>query len=254
MLDVGQGDAFLLRSKGHTVLVDTGNQDTRLVTELAQTRTLALDAVVVTHADDDHCGSLDALENVVRVRQVIVASGMQACEDESCVALCNQAARLGEIVEVAAGDTLTIGSFTCEVMWPVHLEHDGGNEDSICLHVGYDENGDGTSDITALFTGDAEKEQLAEILESHDIGPVDILKVGHHGSRNGMTAEQAHQLDPRIALIGVGAHNRYGHPTDEILDMLAETGSSVYRSDLNGTVTCALDSQGITVTADTLSG
>ena len=248
MLDVGQGDAFLLRSRGDALLVDTGNQDGKLVSALARHHVVHLGSVLVTHADDDHCGSLDALARCVGVDRVLVARDMLACEDEACKRLVEQSEALAPTIEgLAVGDSFSVGSFSCLVVWPETFSDAGGNADSVCLYVSYDGDGDGAADATALFTGDAEKDEIGQVLERRRIANVDILKVGHHGSRNGLTHDEVAQLDPTISLIGVGAGNRSGHPHAEKLALLSEAGSSVYRTDLDGDVTCRLRPSGVAV-------
>lgn len=237
MLDVGQGDSFLLTSGGKNMLIDTGNQDRRLLDQLARCRVAHLDCVVITHADDDHCGSLDALQKAVEVDTVFLAEGLLSCEDEKCRQLITQAqATGGEVVGLKVHDSFSIGKFGAEVLWPVKLADSGGNADSIVLKVGYDDACDGTDDVSALFLGDAEHEQLEEIIKDNDLKDIDILKVAHHGSRNAMDFGQAQRLKPKIALIGVGKDNRYGHPTKEILEMLESIDCMVLRSDDDGGV------------------
>lgn len=248
MLDVGQGDSFLITSQGQTLLIDTGNQDTRLLAQLAENRIAHLDSVLVTHRDDDHCGSLDALARAVDIDRVLVANDMLKSSDPDCQAVIAQARRAArEAVGLSLGDRFEVGSFTAQVIWPASFADEGGNADSLCLLVEYDGDGDGAVDFTSLFTGDAEAGQLARMLQSGSVGDIDVLKVGHHGSRNGMTAEEARQLAPEIALIGVGEGNRYGHPAQEILEMLAEEGCAVFRSDEDGQVRCAFSAEGISV-------
>lgn len=250
MLDVGQGDAFLVRSQGRSLLVDTGNEDARLLEQLALSGTWSLDAVLITHHDDDHCGSLDALARVVHVDAVMMHGALVESAGADNVDLVAQATETaGAIMPLEEGDTFDIGAFTATVVWPDALADDGGNADSLCLWLAYDANGDGETDATALLTGDAEHEQLGAMLSSGRIGPVDLLKVGHHGSANAMDESQARALRPRIAIIGVGEGNRYGHPTQKILDMLEGVGCRVFRSDLDGQVTCRFSCDSIEVSA-----
>ena len=152
-----------------------------------------------------------------------------------------------DIVGLAYGDAFHVGAFTAEVVWPYAYADDGGNADSLCLLVSYDGDDDGVCDFSALFTGDAEKDQLAEVMKSGAVSAVDILKVAHHGSKNAMTCSQVAVLHPSIALIGVGEGNRYGHPAPETVDMLEENGCRVYRSDLDGQVKCSLAPDSIAV-------
>ena len=235
MLDVGQGDSFLISSGGATLLVDTGNKDRLLLDQLGRCGVMSLDGVLVTHADDDHCGSLDVLEETVEVNTVYVARGISEVEDESCRSLIAQAhSTARNVKELGIGDVLAIGNLSAEVVWPEALADDGGNAESLVLFVTHRDGDDETSDFSALFTGDAETDQLRTVIEEHDVSDVDMLKVGHHGSRNAMTVEELKTLSPRIALIGVGKGNRYGHPNPEILEMLSDMGCEVFRTDEDG--------------------
>ena len=237
MLDVGQGDSFLIRSEGKTMLVDTGNQDRKLLDQLARCRIAHLDCVVITHADDDHCGSLDALQRAVDVDSIFLAEGLLNCDDEKCKQLMKQALATSAKVEgLRVHDSFNIGKFRASVLWPERIRDGGGNADSVVLYLTYDSDEDKVADMSALFLGDAEHEQLEEIIEDNALREIDILKVAHHGSRNAMDLDQAKLLNPRIALIGVGEGNRYGHPTDEILEMLRNIDCAVLRSDLDGGV------------------
>jgi competence protein ComEC len=248
LIDVGQGDSLLVRSGGQTLLIDTGNQDAKLKAYLAENRIAHLDSILITHADDDHCGSLDVVRSCTECERVLVAADMKGCADDSCTALMEESkATAREVVGLNRGDRFRVGSCEFEVIWPQRFADNGGNADSLCVSMSYDGDGDGQSDVVALFTGDAEHDQLAQMERDGVIGDVDILKVGHHGSRNGMTTDDVALLKPEIALIGVGANNRYGHPTQEILDMLADVGCEVLRTDQDGTVVCELTPLGVHV-------
>jgi len=248
MLDVGQGDAFLIRSQRATMLVDTGNQDALLLQALARHGVFHLDAVLITHSDDDHCGSLDALEQAVSVNRVVLFEDVFDSDEPKNVELVDQARRTArEVIPVGYGDGFQVGSFSLKVIWPHHYAEEGGNADSICMTAHYDCENDGICECTALFTGDAESGELDEIIACGDVGDIDILKVGHHGSRKSITCEQANTLSPRVALIGVGEDNRYGHPAPETLDALATCGAALYRSDIDGDVSCILERGSIRV-------
>lgn len=248
MLDVGQGDAFLIQSGGRSLLIDTGNRDTQLLEGLAARHLAVLDGVLVTHGDDDHCGSLDALGSAVQVGSVLLAADTWNCRDGAARALLQAAGECCRTVRpLTKDDRLRLGAFEAEVLHPSTFQEEGGNGDSLCLRLAYDGDGDGTADATALFTGDAEKEQLAQMIAEYKLHDVDILKVGHHGSRNAFDQAAIEALSPRIALIGVGERNRYGHPHQSILDSLEAVGARVLRTDRDGEVECTLSPQGIEV-------
>lgn len=250
MLDVGQGDAFLIRSEGSTVLVDTGNQDGMLRAALARHGICRLDAVVVTHADDDHCGSLASLKGIVQVDRVLLARDALACPCVSCVELRADAHHLaGEshVEGLSTGDEIRVGVVGLTVVWPEHFEDEGGNADSLCMLARADVNSDGVTDWTALFMGDAEHEELSALMDSGVVGCVDILKVGHHGSKNALTPVLAETLRPRLALVSSGEGNRYGHPADKTLEELENVDTQIWRTDRSGDVSCKLRLEGIVV-------
>lgn len=250
MLDVGQGDAFLLQSGGRSVLIDTGTSDKDLLEGLASCGVLRLDSVVITHADDDHCGSLTALRGVVRVSRVILAHDALTCDDASYEALRATAAGLvgsDSVIGLSVGDAVSFGRFRMEVLAPPSFRADGGNADSLVLFAQADLDDDGAPDQTALFCGDAEAEQIGELAASSVLAHADILKVGHHGARVALTPELAEALGAEVALISVGEGNRYGHPAGETLKYLADAGTQTFRSDEHGRVSCKLTRAGIRV-------
>ncbi|WP_302936280.1 DNA internalization-related competence protein ComEC/Rec2 [uncultured Senegalimassilia sp.] len=249
-LDVGQGDAILVRSKGKAILIDTGNQDNMLREALARQRIAHLDAIVITHPDDDHMGSLTSLRGVVQTDRVLVANDALTCACASCCTLRNNACQLvGEhnIAGLSQGDAITAGFLTLTCVWPAAFTDEGGNADSVCLLADADVNGDGQGEWRILLVGDAEHDQLAAMIENGSVGDVDLYKVGHHGSKNALTEEQARTLQPEISLVSVGAHNRYGHPAANTLDALQAAGSTILRTDEHGDVVCRFTERAIEV-------
>ncbi len=243
MLDVGQGDAILLQSRGHAVLVDTGKNDADLLRGLAAAGVTSLDALIITHPDDDHCGSLSALRGIVQVKRVLVARDVLQIDNANCASLRREASALvGEenLLGVVTGNEISFGAMRLEVVGPRACTDEGGNADSVVMTLRW-----GNASGGALLTGDAEAEVLEGYMREGRIRDIDILKVAHHGSRAALDEELLAQLDPEVALISVGAGNRYGHPTEEILQLLEDAGDRVFRTDLDGTVTCSLRDDGI---------
>ncbi len=248
MLDVGQGDAFLVQSKGSTLLIDTGNQDKRLLEALARNNVRKIDAVLVTHADDDHCGSLKALSASVSVDNIILASDALESNEANYQKLQKAAAASAQsILTVEVGDTLRIGDIALRVVWPKGFANKGGNADSVCCMAFADIDEDGIADYRALFTGDAETTELEQIVKEGDIADIDILKVPHHGSKTGINDDLARRLSPKVALVSVGAGNRYGHPNDEVMTSLENAGSQIMRSDEQGDVSCRMTADAMEV-------
>ena len=239
MMDVGQGDAFVIRSNNQTLLVDTGNQTSMLYAALARNGVHNLNAVLITHPDDDHCGSLTDLAGMTHIGEVLVAHGSRVSTEEKAQDLMRDAAAVvgsDKIREVCVDDVLQIGDFKLTIIAPEVIE-EAGNADSICFLLEY-QSTDTARPFTALFCGDAESEQLEDLIEQNKVTEVTIYKVGHHGSKAAINAEQAKVLSPEISLVSVGENNRYGHPNGEVLGYLEQQGSRIYRSDISGDVTC----------------
>lgn len=249
MLDVGQGDALLVRSGASSMLVDTGNNDSKLVSELLDEGVVHLDAVLITHPDDDHCGSLGALCQYADVGTLVVASDMLECTCDKCISFVSGATMAvgSKPSGVDVGDVISFGGFSFSVVWPHDYEDDGGNGDSLCLDAKIDGDGDGIYDYRMLFTGDAESEQLEAMLDGGAIDKVDVLKVGHHGSKASLNDSLVQALDPKIALISVGAGNRYDHPASDVLQLLESVGADVHRTDQEGRVRISFMGSGIEV-------
>ncbi len=247
MLDVGQGDAFVVRSRGSAVLIDTGTLDMQLVEHLAKNGVYRLDAVFVSHADDDHCGSLKALKGVVGVGRVCVSSPTFDCPCTNCRALLVDAGDLvgsGQVVGLTPGDSIRVGAFTLEVKAPEKFSDQGGNDDSLGILLTH---GSAGRIWTALMCGDLEAEGLERMLQGDQVGEVDILKVSHHGSKNSLTKQLLKRLAPEVGLISVGSGNRYGHPAREVIALLEEQGCKVMRTDQEGDVVCKFTPERILV-------
>ncbi len=250
MLNVGQGDAFVVRSKGATILIDTGNQDSMLRQALGREGVYSLDAVIVSHSDDDHYGSLTTLNDLVNIGEIYLAQDALSCDCSSCESL-REAARQTlpdkNIEGLSVGDILQVGDFTLEVVWPQNFTEEGENADSLCLLTAVDCDTDGQTDWTTFFCGDAEQEQLQTLEDSGKLSSVDVLKVGHHGSKASLSDELCEELNPSIALISVGENNSYGHPSEEALDHLQKVDTEIFRSDEQGDVKLTFSVDAITV-------
>lgn len=203
VLDVGQGDAILVREGIHSLLIDTGPAGA-LAEALARQHVWCLDGVVLTHLHDDHTGGVEELGNNYRVNNVLVAEGVSSALN---IELKDDISALGAtLTEIKQGSTLTLGSFTLTCLWPQGETTGQENEDSICFLLQ-------TKSFTMLLTGDAESDVLANI--AAEAGDIDILKVGHHGSALSITQDEAQVLKPEVAIASAGKDNSYGHPTLE---------------------------------------
>lgn len=222
MCDVGQGDAFLLRSGERVALVDTGPDPASLDACLDLFGVGRVDLLVLTHFDLDHVGGADAVAG----RVGLVLHGPTA-EPADEALLTRLQARGARVRPVAAGASGTLGEATWEVLWPRARgsAFPPGNDASVVLAA----RGGGIPSV--LMLGDlSEEPQLA--LSGALRERYEVVKVAHHGSADQSPALYR-RLGARVALIGVG-ENDYGHPRSELIDLLAATGAEVVRADETG--------------------
>lgn len=234
VLDIGQGDAILVRpDREDPVLIDGGPPGGDLMGALDSAGVNHLSAVILTHPDLDHYGGLLELFGLVPVDRLLY--------DRAPPEVISLARKAGsELSRVSAGETIEDGDIHLEMLWP---PADDGNEPA---------SGSGTQtnlrSMVSLFewrgfrmllTGDAE----AETVPIHP-GPIDVLKVSHHGSEDKGLPELLDESSPRLAVISVGADNRYGHPVPDVLEELESEGVETIRTDQSGTVSIVLGNGG----------
>jgi competence protein ComEC len=225
VLDVGQGDAILVRDGGRTMLVDAGPDATVLRQALSRHGVRRIDTLVLTHAHDDHTAGAAGLPGVVTLGWIGVP-----CVGAPCLPA--DAVWLGPDVSVRrlqAGESWRLGDTSVTVLWPpadpaaeLHT-----NDTSVVLQVS-------NGKFDAVLTGDAEVAAQRGMIAAAVVGPVEVLKVPHHGSSNGLIGETLAAWSPGVALVSVGARNRFNHPSGATLELLKGAGVSVMRTDRSG--------------------
>lgn len=219
--DIGQGDAVLLRSGGATALIDTGPDPAALRRCLEFLAIDRIDLLVLTHWDADHAGGTAAVVGLV---DTVVHGPLD--DERSSRARDPLIAGGAHVVEVDAGDRGFLGDARWRVLWP-NPGAAPGNDASVVIDIE-------TPDYRGVFLGDLGEGAQRRLLAAAPIGAVDVVKVAHHGSAD-QSEELYEQLDAPVGIIGVGAENGYGHPTDRLLDLLARTGTAAVRTDRSGT-------------------
>ncbi|QWT16974.1 DNA internalization-related competence protein ComEC/Rec2 [Collinsella sp. zg1085] len=204
ILQIGQGDSILIRDHDQAILVDAGVDD-KAAQALARQHVTHLDAVVITHWDKDHWGGLPKILQTVSVDMLYVARGATAHTP-----LPIRWAWRHHIAELIRGDKLSIGSFKAEVIWPISKTDGEENASSVCMVVSYTHE---KNRLRVLLTGDTELEQ--ELKYAQSVGDIDVLKIGHHGSKVSTSKELLDILTPELAVASAGKHNRYGHPSQK---------------------------------------
>jgi len=244
MVDIGQGDSFLLEDKFNrqTVLIDTGgklpygsqnewqkadtsaNADQTLIPYLQSRGIGRVDVVLLTHTDADHMGDFLDLSHKIQIGQVWVSQG--ALTKPEFVKTLKAS---GVAVHVAVkGDKIPIFDSELDVLTSGYTGK-GDNNDSLVTYCN-------AYHKSFLFTGDLEKEGEQKLLADYPKLKVDVLKVGHHGSKTSSAPEFIAHIQPKIALISAGVNNRFGHPKQETLDTLDNQRIKIYRTDQEGAV------------------
>ena len=227
-LDIGQGDATLVRRDGTSVLFDTGPPDGRVTRRLREEGVRRLDALVITHAQADHEGA--ALPVVRDFRPRLIVDGGAGWPTPVQRALPAAAAQArARVVTAAAGDVLRIGPLVLRMLWPpaalADLPPEGdANHRALVTHLR-------SGDFDLLLTADAESEAIGALR----LPQAEALKVAHHGSDDAGLPAQLEQVRPRLAAIPVGRGNTYGHPTAATLAALRAV-PHVFRTDRDGTI------------------
>jgi competence protein ComEC len=235
-INVGEGDSCWLHlPNSDDVLVDGGEPQAgpTVVAYLQQHGVTDLDLLVATHPDEDHIGGLPAVLAAMPVQ--VALSGSWTCTSTTCGGFYGSLAAHNVVTAtVRAGQTYVWGDVSCLVLNPSEpLYTSSDNNNSIVLRITLGQ-------VDVLLTGDAETGAEGRMLHSGLPLDAEILKVAHHGS-NGATSERFLQaVHPIVAIISVGP-NSYGHPRPEVLQRLIAAGASIYRTDLDGSVTVTTD-------------
>lgn len=237
-LDVGQGDAAVIQCGGQSMLIDGGKPEksSYIYAWLQQHGLSYLDVIVATHVDADHIGGLSGALNYASV-------GTAYCPEttgttETFQSFVKYLAQRGKQITVpTAGETFALGGAQIQILGPLHRAEDS-NDNSIVLKVSF-------GATSFLFTGDAERAEEQDLLNSGVNLQSTVLKVGHHGSDTSTSYPFLRAVAPQYAVISVGAGNSYGHPTEAVLSRLRDAGVTTFRTDMQGEITAVSDGQTI---------
>jgi competence protein ComEC len=223
--DVGQGDAVVLRDGASVAVVDTG-RDERLFRDcLSRLGVTHITLLVLTHFDIDHAGAYAVARGMT---DTVVHGPTDGIADD--ITLRELAQSGATLVDGTRGITGQLGDWQWRVLWPTgSIPVEPGNPSSVVVSLRDPEN----RLPSVLDLGDLPAREQEMMAELGGLGRIDVVKVSHHGSRDQFPGLYE-RLHAGLALVGVGADNEYGHPTDQTLAMLKSVGSAVVRSDLNG--------------------
>ena len=238
-IDVGQGDSILLSSpnRKENILIDTGgkisyekekwkerknkNISDNIITFLRKLGINKLDYLIVTHGDYDHMGEAINLVNNFKVEKVIFNCGEFNDLEKKLIKVLNKK----KIEYYSCIKELSINNN--KVCFLNTKEYENENDNSSVIYTklnGY----------KFIFMGDAGVEKEKDILDKYNLSNIDILKVGHHGSKTSTSKKFIDEIKQKYSIISVGKNNRYGHPNKEVLDTLND--SKIYRTDQDGSI------------------
>ena len=228
ILDVGQGDSSLLHINNKSVLIDTGgNKKKQIIVQNIIIPTLKkrginkIDYLIVTHGDFDHMGEAINLVNNFKVEKVIFNCGEFNDLEKKLIKVLDK----NKVKYYSCIKELNIDNN--KLYFLQTKEYDNENDNSNVIYT--ELNG-----YKFMFMGDAGVEKEKDIIDKYNLSNIDVLKVGHHGSKTSSGKEFINEINPKYSIISVGKNNRYGHPNKEVLSNL--DGSKIFRTDQDGSI------------------
>ena len=238
-IDVGQGDSLLAESDGHFLLVDAGENDQgdTVIAYLREAGVTSLDYVIGTHPHSDHIGGLDDVIRAFDVKAVILPPVAHTTKTFEDVLDAVQEKNL-TLTQPKPGDSYALGDAAFTILAPQADYGDDLNNWSVGIRLACAEG-------ALVACGDAGAQAEEDIAASGLTLSADVLKVGHHGSSTSTSNAFLQAVSPAWAVISCGEGNSYGHPHEETLKKLEDTGVSVLRTDLLGDITAQWGEDGI---------
>ena len=247
-IDVGQGDSTLIITpKNKTILIDGGGSNSNfdvgkntLIPYILDKGFSKIDIVIISHFDQDHVGSILTLLQNLKVGTVYISKQIENSYNyENFLKIVKE--RKIKVNEVVAGNKIRVEKdLYFDILWPINKQITTNilNNNSIVCNLHY-------KDFSMLFTGDIEEIAEKSILELYSkdkrMLKANILKVGHHGSKSSSTSEFINNINPQIAVIGVGKNNKFGHPNDKVLERINNLNCKIFRTDLNGEISITIN-------------
>jgi len=250
-IDVGQGDSTLIITPSNkTILIDGGGNknaenfdvgEQTLLPYLLDRKIKKIDYLMISHFDADHStGTIAVLENL-KVKTLIISKQIEISDEyEKIIEIVKR--KNVQVFVVKAGNQINIDKqVKLQILYPEEeLKFADLNNNSIVAKLIY-------NNFSMLFTGDIEKEAEEYIVNKYNNTNAlksNILKIPHHGSKTSSTEKLLQVVNPKVALIGVGKNNTFGHPNEEVLERLEGINCKIYRTDTMGEITVKVNKYG----------
>ena len=231
VLNVNQGDSLILHVEHRTIMIDTGGEKSNYSAEAIFTNILnpslkyqgikRINYLILTHGDFDHMGEAINLVNNFKVEKVIFNCGEFNDLEKELIKVLDKK----KITHYSCIKELNVDNN--KLYFLQTKEYDNENDNSNVIYAELD-------GYKFMFMGDASITTEKEILDKYNLPDIDVLKVGHHGSRTSSSKDFIDEINPKYSIISVGKNNRYGHPNKEVLDNLKD--SKIYRTDEDGSI------------------
>lgn len=240
-IDVGQGDSCLIITPNNKkILIDGGEGEPEvLLSYLLDRRIKSIDYIMISHFDSDHCnGLIDIIKNL-QVKNILISKQAYFSDEYKNIANIINLKKI-KVIFVKQGDSLNVDkNIKLDIFYPTEkLEYEDLNNNSIVAKLTYNY-------FSVLFTGDIEKseENILEIYKDRELES-DVIKIAHHGSKTSSSKEFLEAVKPKIALIGVGGNNTFGHPNNGVLERLENINCKIYRTDKMGEIEIKINNKG----------
>lgn len=234
---------LITSGKGKTILIDGGEDNSILLPYLLDRKINKIDYLIISHFDSDHYAGIIPILGKIKINNIIMSKqSEESTEFEEFIRLVYKCKI--NIITVSARKRIVVDKDTnINILWPneTSIKTMDLNDNSIVVKINYKE-------LSILCTGDI-SEDVEKILTdtySEEFLEADILKIAHHGSNTSSSLEFLKKVKPKISLIGVGKNNKFGHPTEEVIQNLEKVGSKIYRTDECGEISILVDKKGKT--------
>lgn len=241
-IDVGQGDSTLVSSPHNkTILIDGGDGLTEiLLPYLLDRKIKVIDFLIISHFDSDHCNGLIPVLEELKINNLYISKQIEITEEYTNIIELAKRKNI-KINVVKEGDRINIESnIYIDILYPTNnLKYKDLNNNSIVCKLKYNA-------FSMLFTGDiqASEKDVLNKYSNTEVLKADIIKISHHGSNTSSQKDFLQVIKPKIALIGVGESNKFGHPSQEVLNRLEECKIKIYRTDLLGEIYIKINKKG----------